>query len=111
MPCALAVNPNGETFATYGEDRKIRIFNTITGKIMQTLDDTMNYYVNTAKDERSVISFINLAKIRKKTRKIQFKFGGNLSLATVVSIAAGPFDWKVIKRIRRDLAGHVERIE
>lgn len=52
MPCALAINPDGKTFATYAEDRRVRIFNMVTGKIVQTIDDTMNYYLNSAKAER-----------------------------------------------------------
>jgi peptidylprolyl isomerase domain and WD repeat-containing protein 1 len=36
---SMAVSNNGEILAIYARDRKVRIFNIITGKLLRTVDD------------------------------------------------------------------------
>uniref|UniRef100_A0A158P6J7 peptidylprolyl isomerase n=1 Tax=Angiostrongylus cantonensis TaxID=6313 RepID=A0A158P6J7_ANGCA len=53
VPVSLAINPKGTMFATYGEDRRIRIFSLASGKQLNTIDETLNKYQTEAKDNRS----------------------------------------------------------
>ncbi|VDM56400.1 unnamed protein product [Angiostrongylus costaricensis] len=53
VPVSLAINPKGTMFATYGEDRRIRIFSLASGKLLNTIDETLNKYQAEAKDNRS----------------------------------------------------------
>ncbi|EPB65639.1 peptidyl-prolyl cis-trans isomerase, cyclophilin-type [Ancylostoma ceylanicum] len=52
VPVCLTINPKGTMFATYGEDRRIRIFSVATGKLLKTLDETLNKYLTEAKEHR-----------------------------------------------------------
>ncbi|KAI6194029.1 Cyclophilin-type peptidyl-prolyl cis-trans isomerase-15 [Aphelenchoides besseyi] len=52
-PNCLVFNPNGETFATMGNDRQIRVFNTRTGKIIKTIDESLQRYVEEGKSNKS----------------------------------------------------------
>ncbi|VDL80938.1 unnamed protein product [Nippostrongylus brasiliensis] len=53
VPVSLAINPKGTMFATYGEDRRIRIFSLPTGKLLKTIDETLSRYQSEAKEQRS----------------------------------------------------------
>ncbi|KAK6050456.1 peptidyl-prolyl cis-trans isomerase, cyclophilin-type, partial [Cooperia oncophora] len=53
VPVSLAINPKGTMFATFGEDRRIRIFSLLTGKLLKTLDETLNKYLTEVKEQRS----------------------------------------------------------
>ncbi|KJH47928.1 peptidyl-prolyl cis-trans isomerase, cyclophilin-type [Dictyocaulus viviparus] len=53
VPVSLALNPKGTLFATYGEDRRLRIFSLSTGKLLKTIDETLNKYQTEAKEHRS----------------------------------------------------------
>lgn len=37
---SMSVSNNGDLLAIYARDRKIRIFNVITGKLLRTVDET-----------------------------------------------------------------------
>lgn len=57
VPVCLAINPKGTMFATFGEDRRIRIFSVSTGKLLKTIDETLNKYLTEAKEHRYVSVF------------------------------------------------------
>uniref|UniRef100_A0A7E4ZZR6 peptidylprolyl isomerase n=1 Tax=Panagrellus redivivus TaxID=6233 RepID=A0A7E4ZZR6_PANRE len=48
-PKSLAVSPSGNFFATFSADRSLKIFDVLTGKIVKTLDESLNRYVEEAK--------------------------------------------------------------
>ncbi|MFH4976620.1 hypothetical protein AB6A40_003329 [Gnathostoma spinigerum] len=48
-PRCLAIAPNGKTFATVGVDRRIRVFNFLRGKLIKTINETLQSYVEQAK--------------------------------------------------------------
>lgn len=41
MPISLCVAPNGGRFATISLDRKVRVFNFLTGKLLRVLDESL----------------------------------------------------------------------
>ncbi|CAB3404335.1 unnamed protein product [Caenorhabditis bovis] len=53
VPVAAEFNPKGRKLATYGEDKKIRIFDIITGKIVHVIDETTQKYINEAKENKN----------------------------------------------------------
>ncbi|KAK6028946.1 peptidyl-prolyl cis-trans isomerase, cyclophilin-type [Ostertagia ostertagi] len=53
VPVSLAINPKGTMFATFGEDRRIRIFSLAKGKLIKTIDETLTKYQTEAKEQRS----------------------------------------------------------
>lgn len=53
VPVSLAINPKGNMFATFGEDRRIRIFSLLSGKLLKTIDETLAKYQSEAKEQRS----------------------------------------------------------
>ncbi|XGW11843.1 hypothetical protein V3C99_012929 [Haemonchus contortus] len=53
VPVSLAINHKGTMFATYGEDRRIRIFSLPTGKLLKTIDETLSKYQTESKEQRS----------------------------------------------------------
>lgn len=52
VPVSLAINPKGNMFATFGEDRRIRIFSLLSGKLLKTIDETLAKYQSEAKEQR-----------------------------------------------------------
>jgi peptidylprolyl isomerase domain and WD repeat-containing protein 1 len=53
-PHCLKIAPDGLTFATYGTDRLIRIFDIKSGKIVKTINETLQNYVDQAKENKYV---------------------------------------------------------
>ncbi|CAJ0586923.1 unnamed protein product, partial [Mesorhabditis spiculigera] len=53
LPVAIVMSPDGKRFATVAEDRKIRIFDVLTGKIEKLIDETVTKYLDGAKESRS----------------------------------------------------------
>uniref|UniRef100_A0A915AK08 peptidylprolyl isomerase n=1 Tax=Parascaris univalens TaxID=6257 RepID=A0A915AK08_PARUN len=48
-PRCLVIAPNGQLFAAVGTDRRIRVFNFSSGKLMKTIDETLQSYLEQAK--------------------------------------------------------------
>uniref|UniRef100_F1L033 peptidylprolyl isomerase n=1 Tax=Ascaris suum TaxID=6253 RepID=F1L033_ASCSU len=48
-PRCLVIAPNGRLFAAVGTDRRIRVFNFSTGKLIKTIDETLQSYLEQAK--------------------------------------------------------------
>ncbi|KZS04680.1 peptidylprolyl isomerase domain and WD repeat-containing protein 1 [Daphnia magna] len=44
-PLNLCFSPNGELFATYGADRKVRIFKFASGKLTRVIDESIQHYM------------------------------------------------------------------
>ncbi len=42
----MSINNSGELFAVYARDRKIRIFNIVTGKLLQTIEEQTQIYID-----------------------------------------------------------------
>ncbi|VDN58518.1 unnamed protein product [Dracunculus medinensis] len=53
IPRCLVISPNGHLFATVGTDRKIRIFDFLSGKLNFTINETMQLYVEQAKENKN----------------------------------------------------------
>lgn len=51
-PHCLKISPDGKLFATYGTDRFIRIFNIKSGKLIKTIDETMQHYIDEGKENK-----------------------------------------------------------
>lgn len=51
-PDCLKISPDGKVFATYGHDRFIRIFDIKTGKIVKTINETLQKYIEEAKENK-----------------------------------------------------------
>nr|CAH7724621.1 unnamed protein product [Callosobruchus chinensis] len=45
FPTGLAFSPNGKRFATVSTDRKVRVFNFITGKLLKVIGESMSKFV------------------------------------------------------------------
>ena len=43
-PCSLAISPDGKKFASVSGDRKIRVFNFLTGKLYRVYDESLQRY-------------------------------------------------------------------
>ncbi|KAK0090875.1 hypothetical protein PV325_000041 [Microctonus aethiopoides] len=43
-PCGLAISPDGKRFATLSGDRKVRIFNFLTGKLYRIFDESLQRF-------------------------------------------------------------------
>lgn len=54
-PHCLKIAPDGKTFATYGADRFIRIFDMVTGKIVKTINESLQNYVDQGKENKLVL--------------------------------------------------------
>jgi len=48
---SLEFSPNGKYFVTMSEDRFIRVFNFLTGKLVRKLDERMHIYSDCQKTE------------------------------------------------------------
>ncbi|CAD6195588.1 unnamed protein product [Caenorhabditis auriculariae] len=53
FPQCAAFAPNGMKLATYGDDRRIRIFNIVTGKLVKVLDESVAKYTSEAKEKKN----------------------------------------------------------
>lgn len=53
MPVSLAMNPKGDSFAVYAEDRRIRVFDIKSGKITLVIEETLARYQSTSKENRN----------------------------------------------------------
>ncbi|CAJ0960284.1 unnamed protein product, partial [Mesorhabditis belari] len=53
LPVAMCMSPDGKKFATLAEDRRIRVFDVLTGKIEYLIDETMPKYIEQAKQNRN----------------------------------------------------------
>ncbi|NJR13974.1 MAG: hypothetical protein HC779_07185 [Phyllobacteriaceae bacterium] len=51
-PYCLKISPDGKLFATFGSDRTIRIFDMKSGKIVKTIDETLQTYIDGAKESK-----------------------------------------------------------
>ncbi|CAD5212795.1 unnamed protein product [Bursaphelenchus okinawaensis] len=51
-PQNLTFSPSGDKFAVWGKDRIIRVFDTLTGKVIKSMDETLNKYIEKAKDNK-----------------------------------------------------------
>ncbi|CAG9530922.1 unnamed protein product [Cercopithifilaria johnstoni] len=47
-PRCLLISPNGKSFAAVGADRRIRLFDFVTGKLMKVIDESLRSYVDQA---------------------------------------------------------------
>ncbi|KAI6226175.1 Cyclophilin-type peptidyl-prolyl cis-trans isomerase-15, Bmcyp-15 [Aphelenchoides fujianensis] len=52
-PKCLAFNPTGEMFAAMGNDRQIRVFNTRSGRIVKTIDESLQTYIDQGKANKN----------------------------------------------------------
>ena len=52
-PHCLKISPDGKSFATFGADRVIRIFDIQSGKIVKTIDETLQNYIDQAKENKN----------------------------------------------------------
>ena len=43
-PMSMTVSPDGKFFATLGEDKKIRVFRFLMGKLYCVIDESLNHY-------------------------------------------------------------------
>lgn len=43
-PCGLAVSPDGKRFASLSSDRKVRVFNFLTGKLYRVFDESLKRF-------------------------------------------------------------------
>lgn len=43
-PCGLAISPDGKRFASISGDRKVRVFNFLTGKLYRIFDETLQRF-------------------------------------------------------------------
>lgn len=51
VPVSLEFSPNGKLFATMGKDRMVRVFNTLTGKIYRTYNESLSVWNAIQKSE------------------------------------------------------------
>lgn len=49
-PNSLKISPNGDSFATFGADRIIRIFSVVSGKLLKQIDESLKIYVDQGKE-------------------------------------------------------------
>ncbi|CAI4232933.1 unnamed protein product [Auanema sp. JU1783] len=52
VPVCISMNPKGNSFAIFSQDRKLRIFSVHTGKIIHVIDETIAKLVSDAKDNK-----------------------------------------------------------
>lgn len=70
-PIAATMASNGELFAVYSNDRQIRIFLFLTGKLLNVIDESIQMYIDT--DQVSMVycgiawlrSFANASNLRR----------------------------------------------
>lgn len=67
----MVISPNGHLFATVGTDRKIRIFDFLSGKLNFTINETMQLYVEQAKENKLVLNIFFLAMFLSYCGKIE----------------------------------------
>ncbi|CAP27940.2 Protein CBR-CYN-15 [Caenorhabditis briggsae] len=53
IPVCAAFDPSGIKLATFAEDRKVRVFNVKTGKLIVTIDETTHRYQIEAKENKN----------------------------------------------------------
>lgn len=53
-PVSMCVSPDGETFATYGADRKVRIFKFATGKLTRVFDESLQHYTELQQEKKAL---------------------------------------------------------
>jgi len=51
---SLCFSPNGEIFATYGADRKVRLFKFATGRLTRVIDESLQNYSMLQQDKRAL---------------------------------------------------------
>ena len=44
QPLNMTLSPRGDVFATMAEDRKIRLFRILTGKLITVIDESLQHY-------------------------------------------------------------------
>jgi peptidylprolyl isomerase domain and WD repeat-containing protein 1 len=44
QPVNLCLSPRGDMFATMAEDRRIRVFRLLTGKLVTVIDESLQHY-------------------------------------------------------------------
>ena len=44
QPLNMSLSPKGDMFATMGEDRRIRVFRVLTGKLVTVIDESLQHY-------------------------------------------------------------------
>jgi peptidylprolyl isomerase domain and WD repeat-containing protein 1 len=44
QPLNITLSPRGDVFATMAEDRKIRLFRILTGKLITVIDESLQHY-------------------------------------------------------------------
>ncbi|PAV86314.1 hypothetical protein WR25_14639 isoform B [Diploscapter pachys] len=49
----LKISPSGLQFATMSSDKKVRIFDILTGKLIKTIDENLGKYTSEAKENRN----------------------------------------------------------
>lgn len=53
-PVALCFSPDGENFATYGADRKVRLFRFATGKLTRVFDESLQHYADMQQEKKAL---------------------------------------------------------
>ncbi|XP_036354456.1 peptidylprolyl isomerase domain and WD repeat-containing protein 1-like [Octopus sinensis] len=77
----MAISPNGEQMATICTDRKIRIFNFLSGKLVKVIDESLNHVVD-LQQEKAVLPNMEFGRrmaIEKEIEKSSYYKNCNIS--------------------------------
>lgn len=108
FPVSLCFSPDGKLFATYGADRKIRLFRFLTGRMTRVIDESLQHYTELQAKKKTLANMefnrrVALEKELDKTDSLQYtqlafdESGNFLMVPTMIGI-------KVINLVTNRLA-------
>jgi len=76
FPVSLCFSPDGKLFATYGADRKIRLFRFLTGRMTRVIDESLQHYTELQAKKKTLANMefnrrVALEKELDKTDSLQ----------------------------------------
>ncbi|XP_034947140.1 peptidylprolyl isomerase domain and WD repeat-containing protein 1 [Chelonus insularis] len=76
-PCGLAFSPDGKRFGTYSYDRKVRIFNFLTGKLYRIFDESLQRFQELQQQTQQLpnMEFSRRMAVERELDKSQINLG------------------------------------
>jgi len=88
-PVSLCFSPKGDIFATYGADRKVRIFKFATGRLTRVIDESLPHYAMLQQDKQRALP--NMEYNRRVAMEKELDKNDSLQFTKLVFDESGNF--------------------
>lgn len=88
MPRCMTISPDGLHFATIGDDKKVRVFKFLTGKMTRVFDESLQHYIELQQQKQQIP---NMEFGRRLAVERDVEKGGALGVCNILYDESGYF--------------------